>query len=379
MFKLIRKIKSNYSILKNIFKVADKKIKILFYSENKFYQKYSYPLIELLVKKYPKQIYYVSSDLNDKIENSDIQNLFIGKGLLMKIFFSIVKADYFFLTLTDLDNHYLKKNKNVNKYIYYFHVAGSTFKGYTKGAFDNYDIILCNGQFQVDEIRFRESQKKIKKKKLILTGYFYFDHILKKINFNQNANEILLAPSWNYEYKNYINENCIRIIDELIKKDYNVTFRPHPEHYKRSMKILKIINNKFSSYQNFRFDNESENIKSMEKAKCLITDTSGISLEYMLLLNRPVLFLEGLDKIHNKDYSDFNNFLAVDQKFKNEFGLFFSENDIKNIDLLIEKSIKNFHLKIPQLNQFKDNFFFNFGKTAERFETILETQIFDKD
>ena len=117
----------------------------------------------------------------------------------------------------------------------------------------------------------------------------------------------------------------------------------------------------------------------MEKAKCLITDTSGISLEYMLLLNRPVLFLEGIDKIHNKDYSDFNNFLAVDQKFKNEFGLFFSENDIDNIDLLIEKSIKNFHFKIPQLNKFKNNFFFNFGKTAERFEAILENQIFDKD
>jgi YidC/Oxa1 family membrane protein insertase len=379
MFKLTRKIKFKYLILKNIFRLADKKIKIIFYSEDKFYQKYSYPLIELLARKYPNQIYYVSSDFNDKINNSNVQNLFIGKGLLMKIFFLVIKAEYFFLTLTDLDNHYLKKNKNVNKYVYYFHVAGSTFKGYTKGAFDNYDIILCNGQFQIDEIRFRENKKNIKKKKLILTGYFYFDHILKKINLNKNPNEILVAPSWNYEYKNYINENCIRIIDELIKKNYNVAFRPHPEHYKRSIKILKIITDKFSSHQNFRFDNESENIKSMEKAKCLITDTSGISLEYMLLLNRPVLFLEGIDKIHNKDYSDFNNFLAVDQKFKNEFGLFFSENDIDNIDLLIEESIKNFHLKIPQLNKFKDNFFFNFGKTSERFDTILENQIFDKD
>tara|TARA_S200000501_G_scaffold377151_1_gene434473 strand:- start:2919 stop:4058 length:1140 start_codon:yes stop_codon:yes gene_type:complete len=379
MLKIIKKLKLNYLILKNIFKLADQKIKILFYSESKFYQKYSHTLIQLLAKKYPNEIYYVSSDINDVVENSKINNLFIGNGFLMKIFFAVIKAEYFFLTLTDLDNHNLKKNKNIKKYIYFFHVAGSTFKGYTKGAFDNYDIILCNGQFQIDEIRFREKQKKIKKKRLILTGYFYFDHISKKINIFNKPTEILFAPSWTYKYKNYINPNCIKIIHELIKKNYYIAFRPHPEHYRRSQKILREIKYKFGSYKNFRFDNDVENIKSLEKAKCLITDTSGIYLEYMLLLNRPVLFLEGIDKIHNDEYSDFNNFKPVEQDFKEKFGLTFSENEIKNIDLLIENSIKSFHSKIPQLNQLKNTIFFNFGKTIEKFETIIESQIFDKD
>ena len=117
MLKLIRKIKFDYSILKNIFSLANKKIKFIFYSENKFYQKYSSPIIELLAKKYPKQIYYVSSDLNDKIENTNVKNLFIGDGLLMKVFFAIIKAEYFFLTVTDLDNHYLKKIDSSNRFL----------------------------------------------------------------------------------------------------------------------------------------------------------------------------------------------------------------------------------------------------------------------
>ena len=117
----------------------------------------------------------------------------------------------------------------------------------------------------------------------------------------------------------------------------------------------------------------------MEKAKCLITDTSGIYLEYMLILNRPVLFLDGIDKIHNEDYGDYKNFIPIEQKFKNEFGTIFSENEIKNIDLLVENSIKNFNSKIPQLNNLKNNSFFNFGKTIERFETILENQILGRD
>ena len=376
MTDIIKKVKSNYSILKNIWDLINKKINIIFYSEDKSYQKFSYTLIEFFANKYPGQVYYVSSDPNDKIENLKINNLFIGSGFLMNFFFSIIKANYFFLTLTDLGNHSIKKNKNVAKYIYFNHAGSSTFRTYTEGSFDNYDIILCNGQYQVDEIRFRENKKNLPKKDLILSGYFYLDHILNKVNTNQIADEILIAPTWSYNYKEYINENFIEIINELIKKNHKVTFRPHPEHHKRSRRILNIINDRFSAYNNFSFDNNSENIKSMEKAKCLITDISGIALEYMLLLKRPVLYLN-FDRVHNKKIADFKDFEAIEHKFKNEFGLIFFEEDIKKIDLLVQDSIKNFSLKIPALNQLKNKYYFNFGKTIEEFEKTWEDKILE--
>jgi hypothetical protein len=375
MIHFIKKIKSDYSIFRNILKLTDKKIPVIFYSEGRFYQKFSYSLVDLLAKKYPNQVYYVSSDVNDRLEDLKVNNLFIGKGILMNIFFSIVKAKFFFLTLTDLNNHSIKKNKNVEKYIYYNHSGSSTFQSYTEGSFDNYDIILCNGQYQLDEIRFRENKKNLVKKNLVLTGYFYFDYISKKIKFNETADEILVAPSWSYKYKNFINENVIDVIDELIKKNYKVNFRPHPEHFKRSENILKTIKDKFNLFHNFKFDSDSENIKSMEKAKCLITDTSDICLEFMILLNRPVLYLEGIDKIHNESYSDFKNFESIEKKFKNKFGSIISKKDIKNIDLSIENTLKEFITKIPDLNNFKNKYYFNFGKTIEEFEKIWEDKI----
>ena len=211
------------------------------------------------------------------------------------------------------------------------------------------------------------------KKDLILTGHFYFDHILNKVNTNQIADEILIAPTWSYNYKEYINENFIEIINELIKKNHKVTFRPHPEHHKRSKRILKVINDRFSPYNNFRFDNNSENIKSMNNAKCLITDISDIAIEYMLVLNRPVLYLEFDNvKVHNKDYSEFKDFVPIEEKFKNEFGLIFSNNEIENINCLIDISIKNFDSKLNILNQFKNEYYFNFGKTIKEFEKIWE-------
>ena len=375
MIKIIKYIKLNYSIFKNILNLIDKKIKIVFYSESKSYQMSNNSLINFLANKYPNQVYYVSSNIDDKYEDLDVKNLYIGKGLLMNFFFSILRAEYFFLTLTDLGNHSLKKSKKIDKYIYYFHSAGSTFQRYTESAFDNYDVILCNGQFQVDEIRYRENKKNLPNKKLILTGFFYFDDIKKKINLIQNPNEILIAPSWNYEHKNYMDENFIKVIDELLKKNNKVTFRPHPEHIKRSKKMLNNINDKFNTNKNFRFDNNSGNIKSMEKAKCVITDMSNISFEYMLLLNRPVLYFEGINKIHNKKYSEFENFESIENKLKRKFGFSFFQKDINEIDMIIKDTVLKFKSKISYLDNFKKKYFFNFGKTIEEFEKIWENKI----
>ena len=87
LFSLTNKVKNNYDILKNIFYLRRIKPKYLFFSESKNYQKYAYLLIETLVQKYPNEVYYVSSEVDDKIKNLKVQNIFIGKGLLMEFFF----------------------------------------------------------------------------------------------------------------------------------------------------------------------------------------------------------------------------------------------------------------------------------------------------
>ena len=377
--KFIDKLKNNFSILINIINFNNERKKFLFYSENISYRKYSYYIIEVLAKKYPGQIAYVSSDIKDRIDNLNIKNLYIGNGFLMNLFFSIVKVDYLFLTLTDLDNHLIKKTKNVGKYIYYFHAAISTFKSYTNTAFDNYDIILCNSKFQVEEIRKREKDKNLPKKELIESGYFYFDYLSEKISNKNQARDILIAPSWNYDHRNFINENFIKIIDYLINKEMNVIFRPHPEHFKRSKEILEKIKDKFNNFENFYFDEHDENFLSMEKSKCLLTDASGISIEFLILFRRPVLYLFDKDKIHNKDILDFTGLKSIDEIIRDKFGYTFYEKDIDNLDSIIAKTAVNFQSKIQHLDNFINNNFFNFSNTKNKFDLIIENQIIEKN
>ena len=374
IFSSIKKIKKNCNIIKKIFYLRKIKPKYLFFSEEKKYQKYSYLLIEALVGKYPKDVYYVSSDINDVINNSNVVNIFIGKGLLMNIFFLIIKAQNIFLTLTDLNNHAVKKTKNVDKYIYYFHAPLSTTKIYTATAFDNYDIILCNGDYHLNEIRKRELLKKIPKKKLIKTGYFYFDYLKDRMNTKIEANEILIAPSWNYNQKDFINENLEEIIQFVLSKGHVVKFRPHPESFKRSMLTINHFRKKFFN-EKFILDETSENINSMESAKCLITDSSGIAIEFILLFKKPVLYFEDNDKIHNKEFKNCNDLITIDKKVKDKFGFTFKKDNINNLDYLIEKSITEFRNKDSEINHFINDNFYNFGTTVKNFNDLIDKEL----
>ena len=369
----LNKLKNNYNIFKNIILIRKIKPKYIFFSENKNYQKFSYLLIEALVKKYPKEVYYVSSELDDKFKNLHVKNIFIGKGLLMNFFFLIVRAHNMFLTLTDLDNHAVKKTNNVDKYIYYFHGAVSTTKVYTATSFDNYDIILCNGDYHIDEIRKRESIKKLKKKSLIKAGYFYFDYLNDRINTQIEPKEILIAPSWNYNQKNFINENIEEIIQSVLNKGFIVKFRPHPEIFKRSMITINYIKERFSN-EKFILDDTSENIDSMQNAKCLITDSSGIAIEFILLFKKPVLYFEDNDKIHNMEFSDYTDLTTMDKKVKEIFGYTFKKENIKDLNFLINKSISEFINNETKINNFIDKNFYNYGSTIKNLNTIINKE-----
>ena len=207
---------------------------------------------------------------------------------------------------------------------------------------------------------------------MIPTGYFYFDFLSENINIKKNIDKILIAPSWNYNLKNFINENFIKLIDVLLNKNEKVIFRPHPEHYKRSKKILQEIKNKFLN-KDFEFDDSCENLNSMEDAKCLITDNSGIAIEYITILKRPVLYLDEFDKIHNTEFNDYSNLETIDYKIKENFGYLFTKNDFNQIDIIINESIDDFKKKKPMLEVFINENFSNYGETKKCFAKILKT------
>ncbi len=364
----LKKIKNFFSIFKEINKINEKKPKFVFYSEGKSYLKYGFLIIEYLSKKFPGDVYYVSSDINDKISDLNVVNVYVGDGFLLQYFFKSIFTDNLFMTLTDLDNSIIKRNKFVKNYIYYFHAAISTTRNYTSAAFDNYDTILCNGDFQIKEIEYNEKLKNLRKKKLIKTGFFYFDYLRKKISKLEHKNEILVAPSWNKNRLKFINEDFEEIIVNLLRSGHKVRFRPHPETIKRSQNLMNFYRNKFNG-ENFIFDKNAENFEAMQNAKCLITDNSGISIEYMMIFKKPVIFYSDFDKLHNENFDMYKNLRPIEDIIKDKFGYQFNKHQISEIKKIVDLANNKFDKK--EIDNFVKENFYNNDSTIEYLDKNL--------
>jgi YidC/Oxa1 family membrane protein insertase len=367
MKKFIENILIFFRKLKSINEITSKNFKIVFFSENRNYQKYSSIFIKTILDAYPNEVLYVSIDKRDFIDDQRIKNFLLENNYIAQFFFMKLKCKNMLTTTIDLGNNLIVKTKKVLNYIYYFHSPVSTTKVYTNKAFDNYDTILSIGKFQVEEIRKRERIKKIKEKKIIELGYPYFDYLKKKLDEIDfiKPDSILVAPSWNYKEKNFINEDFDQIIDSLLNYGFNVIFRPHPEHFKRSKNFLRQIKDK-NIHKNFIFDTEIENFISMQKSICLITDNSGIAIEYSLILKRPVFYYNSLSKNHNSDVNYFTKMFNLEETLKKDFGYIFDSLTITNLGEFLTDNINNFNnIKKKHLDMFLQKNFFNVYKTRK--------------
>ena len=347
---IISSFSGYFSFLKKM-KLTKKK-KIIFYSESKNYRNYFINLIDSLSHNNDFKVIYLTSDKNDLGSiGKDIYPIFIGSGLVRVLLFALLKCDLLIMTLTDLGNHQIVKSKKCKNYLYVFHSLVSTHKTYTHEAFKNYDIVLANGDYQKKELEYFEKIYNHPKKKIYSTGYMYLEKLEKEKNQHTVSNKVLFAPSWNKSEKNLFNDYADQIIEYLIQNKYNVILRTHPELLKRSNSKINNIKKKYLNCKEFEINLDISNLDILNESSILVTDNGGIAMEYVLIQKKPVLFLDYIEKIHNKFFNE-DKFLAIEDKLKKKFGFEMKAEDINNIDSNIKKAILEFKSKAHEIDSF---------------------------
>ena len=332
-----------------------------------------------LKKNEEENIVFVTSDEQDYLYfKNRFKSFLINNNLILKVFFQTLECKFLICTLTDIGNNF-EKSKKCQKYIYFFHALSSTHKNYTAGAFHNYDLILTTGKYQKKELQAAETEFNLSKKEIINTGYFYLDNLRLRINKNKFiSKQVLFAPSWNYNKKNLFDDYSQKIIETLLDNNFKVILRPHPEHYKRSPKIISKIKKKFQQDINFTFDQNPSNLNSIEKSQVLITDNSGIVFEYLFLLKRPIIFLEYKDKIHNVNLNKIKIDI-IDNNFKKKFGNLLNINDIGKLDQLCEKLIIKKNFTDDEVKAFENEMISNIGNSYKFATKVLLNKINSSD
>lgn len=333
---------------------------ITFYSEGKNYWPYLNGLIEAINRKSDFTIYYVTSDKDDPgltYDNHKYKSLLIDNGYMRNWFFKNLNSYILVTTMPDIGNYQLVKSKNTNFFIYTQHSLMSPNCSYRTGSFNNYDIIFCSGEYMINEHRKAESFYKLPKKILVEHGYTRLDKLLhdyssyvKPPQILTEQKKALLAPSWNKD--GIIETDLVEdIIQSVIDQNYLITLRPHPESLKVSSSKLQSIFDKFASNPSFKYEDSIISNDSLFESDVLITDWSGIALEYAFALKKPVLYVNTPQKILNADYKKLN-IEAFESIHRDKIGIIWNCND--PIDDLIE----NHNIETVKCEQY----IFNIGK-----------------
>jgi len=327
--------------------------KVIFFSESKNYRYYLLNLIKILEKENGLSVIYLTSDLNDLEKISDKTSpIYIGEGFFRVLIFTFIKCEIAIMTLTDLGNHEIKRSKNCKNYVYLFHSLVSTHKGYTHRAFENYDVILSNGEYQKRELEISEKLFNFKKKKIFNTGYLYLENLFEsKINHKNNINEkkILVALSWNKSSKNLFDNYGEIIIKKLMDKKFNPILRTHPETLKRSNKTINSIKKNFLKFSNFELNTDLTNLKPISDSSLLITDNGGMALEYFITQKKPVLYINYSEKIHNDSFQKIE-LNTIEDEFKKNIGTSIEIGQLDELDLYMEKAKENFFQNKEKIN-----------------------------
>lgn len=302
-----RREKADY---KRFFSVGNKHL--VFYSEGSGFYKYFEKIILWLLENSKLTIHYVTSDPNDQVfalakENPRLVPYYIGPKKLITLFMKL-EADVVVMTMSDLGNYQYKRSyysKNI-KYVYVFHYPLSTHMVLHTGALRHYDAILCVGDFQFEEIRQTEKLFGDPEQELIACGYGQLEKLYDAYQAapheKRQRPKVLIAPSWQPDN---ILDSCIDpLLQELLGQGFDVTVRPHPEYVKRYGDRMNAIVKRYEDYKggDLFFELDFTGNTSIFDSDTVISDWSGTAYEFVMVTERPCVFVDTPPKINNPDY-----------------------------------------------------------------------------
>ena len=354
--------------LKKFNKLNDDQRSIVFYAENKASMNHFRLLISELTKERNFQICYVTSVKNDPILSINDKNIlafYIGDGAVRVRFFIELKAKILIMDMPDLNSFHIKRSKIFPvHYIYIFHSMFSVHSYLRKGAVDHYDTIFCVGEHHKREILETEKIYGLKPKKLVDYGFGRLDTLLReRSNFKKKKlnteNLIIIAPT--YGDNNLLKICGVKLIETLLDSNFKVLLRPHFRIFKESKDVIRIIRDKFQNNNNFLLEEGIIKPEIFHSSRCMISDWSGISLEYAFIFERPIIYIDVPKKELNAEV-DKISLQPIEVSIREEIGYLVDPNNLTEIPNIISKI--NDESRAEQIRDIRSKTVFNIDKSA---------------
>lgn len=353
---------------KRFFSIRNKHL--VFYSERSGFYRYYAEIIEYLLKKTTVSIHYITNDPNDIVfekakEQPRLKPYYIGVKKMITLMMKL-EADIVVMTTPDLDNFYIKRSlmrKDI-EYIFVPHDPSSMHMGFREHSLDNFDTVFCTGPHIAEEVRASEKVYGTREKTLVEFGYPLIEQLINSYSEmpkrEDGRRQILIAPSWQ---EDNLLDSCIEtLIDSVYGDENKIIVRPHPEYMKRykekMMMLVEKYNDKIGDGLQFELDFSSS--ASVYSSDILVTDWSGIGIEFAFATLKPVVFVNTKIKMENENYENIK-IVPQEIRLRNVLGVALEKEELaQNFATTVNSLLADDSFK-DKIKKERESYFYNLG------------------
>ena len=353
---------------------------VLVYAEDDYTWNQLEGYVEELMHTHNRSVVYVTSDPDDPrlTEHDPKMSVFYIKDTLPK-FLPNVDSPVFVTTMPDLDTFHIKRPKQ-STCVYVFHSLNSTHASYRHGAFDAYDVFLCVGPYQKEELRARFEAIGKKSYDLRDAGYYKLDRIAAAFGSYEKAHPeattVLIAPSWSKE--NVLASVGEELVASIAGAGYRTVVRPHPAFfesiYPEGERIVANLQRRFADDPNVVFETSITSENSFYEADLMVSDWSGAAFEYALGTGRPVLFVDVPRKVMNEQWADIG-IVPFEERIRTEVGTVLPVADAADAATAVAALLEDPAAFRDRIDAVRDREIFNFGRAAQAGAAVIDELI----
>lgn len=271
------------------------RIPFVIFSDNKRYWVNFEPICRELDRRGQDVVYMTASPDDPVLQNPypHIHGEFIGDGNKAFARLNFLNANLVLSTTPGLEVYQWKRSKDTAYYVHIPHAANDITL-YRMFGLDYYDGVLLSGAYQAEEIRKLEKLRGLPEKDLEIVGIPYMDEMARRLQsapaLPPHEKTVLLAPSWGSSaiFGVYGGE----ILDVLLKTDYHIIVRPHPQSFTSEKEMLEGLMEKYPDSDKLEWNRDTDNFEVLRRADILISDFSGVIFEFALIYDKPVIYTD---------------------------------------------------------------------------------------
>lgn len=182
------------------------------------------------------------------------------------------------------------------------HSLASLHVIYAADAFDGCDTLFAAGPHHELEFAALGAANRLGRRASYAVGYGKFDVMRAEARAAESGARphVLVAPSWGDN--NLISRHGLALTEALVQVGWRVTLRPHPSFFVYPDGQLDAIIARFSDHPMVAVERSTGGSHALWQADALVSDYSGIALEFAALRRRPVVFVDGPLKVLNAQW-----------------------------------------------------------------------------